>query len=270
MRKIKYRLIVVDSEEDWFDDTQEYLKSSEKIVDMKFDDIKDLRKWWEILLSDYEGMNYCVYDCAMKDVIVSGTYDPNDIDSLFDEPEDAHFLYNYPIEIKGEYNPGVSAGNNEHSRTRFDKRTDSAFWKQVAADFMEVFDDFLEEHNITVPCADANEEQERSSEDNCAAIYGNEYYTLESRIAELAEKIPTASDTHLVLAANNVDTDIDVMGRYPKIGAAYDTMYKDVTRVEKIVGPNCESNYGDTCCSVIDRNNSNIYYWKIISLSDIG
>ena len=52
MRKIKYRLIVVDSEEDWFDDTQEYLKSSEKIVDMKFDDIKDLRKWWEILLSD--------------------------------------------------------------------------------------------------------------------------------------------------------------------------------------------------------------------------
>ena len=67
MRKIKYRLIVVDSEEDWFDDTQEYLKSSEKIVDMKFDDIKDLRKWWEILLSDYEGMNYCVYDCVMKD-----------------------------------------------------------------------------------------------------------------------------------------------------------------------------------------------------------
>lgn len=44
---------------------------------------------------------------------------------------------------------------------------------------VEVFEDYLESINVSVPCADAEEEEERLKDDNPAALYGeNEYWRL--------------------------------------------------------------------------------------------
>lgn len=44
---------------------------------------------------------------------------------------------------------------------------------------VEVFEDYLESINVSVPCDDAEEEEERLKDDNPAALYGeNEYWRL--------------------------------------------------------------------------------------------
>ena len=77
----------------------------------------------------------------------------------------------------------------------------------LCTDILEVFEDFLEEHNAKIPCKDKEEEKERG-EDNSAMIYGSEYFNLfdeiENLVAEALEKkgIKTnqepfqVSDTH--------------------------------------------------------------------------
>lgn len=53
---------------------------------------------------------------------------------------------------------------------------------------MDVFEEFLEEHGITIPCEDEDEEKDRKEDECSARIYGSEYYELESRIQEFLEK----------------------------------------------------------------------------------
>ena len=48
----------------------------------------------------------------------------------------------------------------------------------LATDIVDVFDDFLASKNIEIPCADPEEEAERHDDDNCAYLYGTEYWNL--------------------------------------------------------------------------------------------
>lgn len=60
--------------------------------------------------------------------------------------------------------------------------------KEMSMNIMDIFEEFLEEHGITIPCEAEDEEKERK-EDKCSArIYGSEYYELESRIQEILKK----------------------------------------------------------------------------------
>ena len=48
----------------------------------------------------------------------------------------------------------------------------------LATDIVDVFDNFLASKNIEIPCADPEEEVERYDDDNCACLYGTEYWDL--------------------------------------------------------------------------------------------
>ena len=54
--------------------------------------------------------------------------------------------------------------------------------RTLAADIVDVFDSFLESKNIEIPCADPEEEAERHDDDNCACLYGMEYWDLVDRV----------------------------------------------------------------------------------------
>lgn len=60
--------------------------------------------------------------------------------------------------------------------------------KEMSMNIMDVFEEFLEEHGITIPCEDEDEEKERKEDECSARVYGSEYYDLESRIQEILEK----------------------------------------------------------------------------------
>lgn len=54
----------------------------------------------------------------------------------------------------------------------------------IAAQMVELFEDLLYEKGITVPCADEDEESERSEDGNEACLYGMEYSTLLDNVEE--------------------------------------------------------------------------------------
>jgi hypothetical protein len=54
--------------------------------------------------------------------------------------------------------------------------------RALAADIVDVFDSFLASKNIEIHCADPEEEAERHDDDNCACLYGMEYWSLVDRI----------------------------------------------------------------------------------------
>lgn len=62
------------------------------------------------------------------------------------------------------------------------------YTEKVSINIMDVFEEFLEEHGITIPCEDEDEEKDRKEDECSARIYGSEYYELESRIQEILEK----------------------------------------------------------------------------------
>lgn len=55
----------------------------------------------------------------------------------------------------------------------------------MACAIMDLFDDFLTDRNITVPCSDRHEQAQRM--DSGAAIYGSEYFNLAEAIEVLLE-----------------------------------------------------------------------------------
>ena len=60
--------------------------------------------------------------------------------------------------------------------------------KEMSMNIMDAFEEFLEEHGITISCKDKDEERERNEDECSARIYGSKYYELESRIQEILEK----------------------------------------------------------------------------------
>ena len=55
----------------------------------------------------------------------------------------------------------------------------------LAADIVDLFDEFLAEKDIEVPCSDPDEEDERHANDNCACLYEMEYWNLVDQVEQL-------------------------------------------------------------------------------------
>ncbi len=55
----------------------------------------------------------------------------------------------------------------------------------ITNQIMELFEDLLEEKNLSIPCDDEEEERMRHEDENTARIYGMEYYNLSEKIDEL-------------------------------------------------------------------------------------
>lgn len=54
--------------------------------------------------------------------------------------------------------------------------------RTLAADIVDAFDSFLASKNIEIPCNDPEEEAERHNDDNCACLYGMEYWDLVDQV----------------------------------------------------------------------------------------
>lgn len=57
--------------------------------------------------------------------------------------------------------------------------------EQITFEILEVFDDFLEECGIEIPCKYKDEQEQRYDGGNTAKIYGTEYGDLFDRVCEL-------------------------------------------------------------------------------------
>lgn len=55
----------------------------------------------------------------------------------------------------------------------------------ISSAIVELFENLLESKNISIPCDDKDEENERINADNQAKLYGTEYWTLIDQIEAL-------------------------------------------------------------------------------------
>ena len=49
---------------------------------------------------------------------------------------------------------------------------------QLAAEIVDVLDEYLDDKGIVIPCASESEEEDRKESDSCCALYGSEYWNL--------------------------------------------------------------------------------------------
>lgn len=86
MNKYKYEIKVFNSDEVLFKNEQKYLELSDCIADVKIFNDKNsgdiLISYWETMIDQFEGMNYCVVNIITSEIIISGSYDPNDIEII--------------------------------------------------------------------------------------------------------------------------------------------------------------------------------------------
>ena len=59
--------------------------------------------------------------------------------------------------------------------------------RELAANIIDIFEDFLASIGKVIPCSDPDTEEERAENDDAAAIYGEEYYALEDTVVEVLE-----------------------------------------------------------------------------------
>lgn len=57
--------------------------------------------------------------------------------------------------------------------------------KEVVCEILDCLEELLDKLEITIPCADADEEEERKMNDNSARLYGMEYWSLYEQIEDL-------------------------------------------------------------------------------------
>lgn len=57
--------------------------------------------------------------------------------------------------------------------------------REVISGILDCFEELLDKLEITIPCADADEEEERKMDDNSARLYGMEYWLLYEQIEDL-------------------------------------------------------------------------------------
>lgn len=62
--------------------------------------------------------------------------------------------------------------------------------RELAANIIDIFEDFLASIGKVIPCSDPDTEEERAENDDAAAIYGEEYYALEDTVVEVLESKP--------------------------------------------------------------------------------
>lgn len=57
--------------------------------------------------------------------------------------------------------------------------------RKVVSGILDCFEELLDKLGITIPCADADEEEARKMDDNNARLYGMEYWSLYEQIEDL-------------------------------------------------------------------------------------
>lgn len=57
--------------------------------------------------------------------------------------------------------------------------------REVVSGILDCFEELLDKLEITIPCADADEEEVRKMDDNSARLYGMEYWSLYEQIEDL-------------------------------------------------------------------------------------
>ena len=57
--------------------------------------------------------------------------------------------------------------------------------REVVSGILDCFEEFLDKLEITIPCADADEEEAWKMDDNSARLYGMEYWSLYEQIEDL-------------------------------------------------------------------------------------
>mgnify|MGYP000210128552 FL=1 len=57
--------------------------------------------------------------------------------------------------------------------------------REVVSGILDCFEELLDKLEITIPCADADEEEERKMDDNNARLYGMEYWSLYEQVEDL-------------------------------------------------------------------------------------
>lgn len=65
----------------------------------------------------------------------------------------------------------------------------------IAADIVDVFDDYLADIDLPIVCGNASEEEDRHSDENSAMLYGSEYWNL----VEDIEFYLLSSDRHPIV-----------------------------------------------------------------------
>lgn len=60
-------------------------------------------------------------------------------------------------------------------------------FREAAVHIMSVFEDFLDDKGITVPCESEGEEEDRAEDEISARLYGSEYYYLEDSVHDIIE-----------------------------------------------------------------------------------
>lgn len=56
--------------------------------------------------------------------------------------------------------------------------------REVVSGILDCFEELLDKLEITIPCADTDEEEERKMNDNSARLYGMEYWLLYEQIED--------------------------------------------------------------------------------------
>ena len=59
--------------------------------------------------------------------------------------------------------------------------------KEVVCEILDCFEELLDKLEITIPCSDAEEEEERKMDDNSARLYGMEYWALYEQVEDLMD-----------------------------------------------------------------------------------
>ena len=54
--------------------------------------------------------------------------------------------------------------------------------REVVSGILDCFEELLDKLEITIPCADADEEEARKMDDNSARLYGMEYWSLYEQV----------------------------------------------------------------------------------------
>lgn len=83
---------------------------------------------------------------------------------------------------------------------------------ELAASIIDVFENYLSTIDKVIPCADPDDEEDRAENDNAAAIYGTEYYTLEDTINGFLQNDPLDPSTYIDKCLNAFDSLLDEKG----------------------------------------------------------
>ena len=83
---------------------------------------------------------------------------------------------------------------------------------ELAASIIDVFEDYLSTIDKVIPCADSDDEEDRAENDNAAAIYGTEYYTLEDTINGFLQNDPYNPGTYVDKCLDAFDSLLDEKG----------------------------------------------------------